>query len=96
MGGEACRELFNITAGSLTYKWSQGDILPFEPKFHLFPFVPLAVNLHSLKGNWANLGYTGFGDPEEEKIMFGRLMGLMKVLGRQEPMFYLPLPRRVP
>lgn len=38
---------------------------PSEPKFHPFPFVPLAVNLHSFKGNRANLGYTGFDDPEE-------------------------------
>lgn len=81
MDGEACIGLFNITTGSMTYKWSQGDILPSEPKSHPFPFVPLAVNRHSFKGNRATLGYTGFDDPRREMIMFGHFMGLIKVPG---------------
>ena len=45
--GEAYMGLFNITTGSIIYKWSYGYILPSEPKFHSFPFVPLAVTRHS-------------------------------------------------
>lgn len=97
MDGEACIGLFNITTGSMTYQWSQGYILPSEPKSHPFPLVPLAVNWHSFKGSRATLGYTGFDDPEEGDDRVWAFYGSHKGarLTRAD-VLSATLPRRVP